>query len=67
VNSLHADSTAARFVVVAYAIPPGSAAAYFPKANLLVPFRQFAPGSRTPASKSIAVDVTPSRATSQRS
>jgi molybdopterin-dependent oxidoreductase alpha subunit len=52
--------TAERFVVVAYAIPRGSAAAYFPEANPLVPLGQFAPGSRTPASKSIVIEVTPS-------
>jgi molybdopterin-dependent oxidoreductase alpha subunit len=49
--------TAERFVVVAYAIPRGSAAAYFPEANPLVPLAQFAPGSRTPASKSITIEV----------
>jgi len=49
-----------RFTVVAYAIPRGSAAAYFPEANPLVPLGQFAPGSRTPASKSIVIEVTPS-------
>jgi molybdopterin-dependent oxidoreductase alpha subunit len=49
--------TAARFVVVAYPIPRGSAAAYFPEANPLVPLGRFAPGSRTPASKSIVIEV----------
>jgi molybdopterin-dependent oxidoreductase alpha subunit len=52
--------TAPRFVVVAYAIPRGSAAAYFPEANPLVPLGRFAPGSRTPASKSIVIEVRPS-------
>jgi molybdopterin-dependent oxidoreductase alpha subunit len=52
--------TAPRFTVVAYAIPRGSAAAYFPEANPLVPLGQFAPGSRTPASKSIVIEVRPS-------
>jgi molybdopterin-dependent oxidoreductase alpha subunit len=52
--------TAARFVVVAYRIPRGSAAAYFPEANPLVPLGRFAPGSRTPASKSIVIEVVPS-------
>jgi molybdopterin-dependent oxidoreductase alpha subunit len=52
--------TAARFTVVAYPIPRGSAAAYFPEANPLVPLGRFAPGSRTPASKSIVIEVTPS-------
>ena len=49
-----------RFTVVAYPIPRGSAAAYFPEANPLVPLGQFAPGSRTPASKSIVIEVSPS-------
>jgi molybdopterin-dependent oxidoreductase alpha subunit len=53
--------TAARFVVVPYPIPRGSAAAYFPEANPLVPLSRFAPGSRTPASKSIVIEVVPSR------
>ena len=52
--------TAPRFTVVAYPIPRGSAAAYFPEANPLVPLARFAPGSRTPASKSIVIEVTPS-------
>ena len=52
--------TAARFTVVAYPIPRGSAAAYFPEANPLVPLGQVAPGSGTPASKSIVIEVTPS-------
>jgi molybdopterin-dependent oxidoreductase alpha subunit len=51
--------TVERFVVVAYPIPRGSAAAYFPEANPLVPLGQFAPGSRTPSSKSIVIEVTP--------
>ncbi len=54
--------TVSRFVVVPYPIPRGSAAAYFPEANPLVPLGQFAPGSRTPASKSVVIEVTPSAA-----
>ena len=49
-----------RFRVVPYPIPRGCAAAYFPEANALVPLSRFAPGSRTPASKSIVIEVTPS-------
>ncbi len=61
-TSRHRDETrvAPRFRVVAYPIPRGSAAAYFPEANALVPLSRFAPGSRTPASKSIVIEVTPS-------
>jgi molybdopterin-dependent oxidoreductase alpha subunit len=51
--------TARRFKIVPYPIPRGSAAAYFPEANALVPLGQHAPGSRTPASKSIVVELTP--------
>ncbi len=51
--------TAPRFKVVPYDIPSGSAAAYFPEANPLVPLGLHAPGSRTPASKSIVVELTP--------
>ena len=60
--SRHRDETrtAPRFVVVAYPIPRCSAAAYFPEANPLVPLWRFAPGSRTPASKSIVIEVMPS-------
>ena len=52
--------TAPRFKVVPYPIPRGSAAAYFPEANALVPLGQRAPGSRTPASKSVVVELSPS-------
>jgi molybdopterin-dependent oxidoreductase alpha subunit len=45
---------------VAYAMPRGCAAAYFPEANPLVPLGQFAEGSLTPAYKSIVVSLTPS-------
>ncbi|MFO0661336.1 MAG: FdhF/YdeP family oxidoreductase [Polyangiaceae bacterium] len=45
------------FVVVAFDIPPGCVATYFPEANSLVPLDQFAEGSRTPASKSVRVRV----------
>jgi molybdopterin-dependent oxidoreductase alpha subunit len=48
------------FVVVPYPIPRGSAAAYFPEANPLVPLSQIAPTSGTPASKSVVIEVTPS-------
>jgi molybdopterin-dependent oxidoreductase alpha subunit len=49
---------APHFKVVPYPIAPRSAAAYFPEANPLVPLGQRAPGSRTPASKSIVIRVT---------
>jgi len=46
-----------RFKAVPYAIPRGSAAAYFPEANPLVPLDHVAAESGTPASKSIVVDI----------
>lgn len=49
------------FTVVAYDLPKGCAAAYFPEANSLVPTDQFAVKSRTPASKSIVITVAPER------
>jgi molybdopterin-dependent oxidoreductase alpha subunit len=49
--------TARRFVAVAYDIPSGCACAYFPEANALVPARQVAHTSNTPASKSVVITV----------
>ncbi len=45
------------FRVVAYDLPRGCAAAYFPEANPLVPAESFAEGSRTPSFKSIEISV----------
>jgi molybdopterin-dependent oxidoreductase alpha subunit len=50
--------TARRFTAVAYDIPQGCACAYFPEANALVPARQVAHTSNTPASKSVVITVT---------
>ena len=49
------------FRVVAYATPRGSAAAYFPETNVLIPLDSYADGSRTPTSKSIVVRLDPRR------
>jgi anaerobic selenocysteine-containing dehydrogenase len=49
--------TAEKFLVVAYNIPKGNMAAYFPETNLLVPHNHFAEKSQTPISKSIKVTV----------
>jgi molybdopterin-dependent oxidoreductase alpha subunit len=43
------------FKVVAYDIPRGSAAAYFPETNVLIPVTSYADHSRTPTSKSILI------------
>ncbi len=53
--------SARRFVVVPYDIPRGCACTYFPEANALVPARQVAHTSNTPASKSVVISVTPAR------
>ncbi|HEY1122322.1 MAG TPA: hypothetical protein VGE67_12010, partial [Haloferula sp.] len=50
------------FRAIPYDMPRGLAAAYFPEANVLVPVGHVAEGSNTPASKSIEVSITPSRA-----
>jgi molybdopterin-dependent oxidoreductase alpha subunit len=48
---------AGRFVAVAYDIPRGCCATYFPEANVLVPIDSTAAGSNTPTSKSVVVTV----------
>jgi molybdopterin-dependent oxidoreductase alpha subunit len=57
------ERTAPRFRAVAYDVPRGSAAAYFPEANVLVPVGSRARGSNTPSSKMVPVTV--ERATSE--
>jgi len=49
------------FRLVAYAIPRGNLAAYYPETNPLVPLTRFGDGTGTPTSKSIPVIVTPSQ------
>ena len=49
------------FLLVAYDIPRGCLAAYYPETNPLVPLSSYAEGSRTPTSKSIPVIVRPQR------
>jgi molybdopterin-dependent oxidoreductase alpha subunit len=53
--------TARRFVIVGYDIPRGCVCTYFPEANALVPARQQAHTSGTPASKSVVVTLSPAR------
>jgi molybdopterin-dependent oxidoreductase alpha subunit len=50
------------FRLVAYDVPRGCAAAYFPEANPLVPLEHHAEGSLTPAYKSIVVSLSPAQA-----
>jgi molybdopterin-dependent oxidoreductase alpha subunit len=52
---------AARFKIVAYEIPRGCAATYYPECNPLVPLRYVAEGSNQPASKSVVISLKPSR------
>lgn len=47
------------FLLVAYDIPRGCLAAYYPETNPLVPLSSFAEGSRTPTSKSVPVVLAP--------
>lgn len=49
--------TAKAFTAIPYEMPKGSAAAYFPEANVLVPVDSQAEGSGTPTSKSIEIDI----------
>ncbi|HEV2147624.1 MAG TPA: FdhF/YdeP family oxidoreductase [Longimicrobiaceae bacterium] len=53
------ERVARAFRAVAYDVPRGSAAAYFPEANVLVPVGMTARGSNTPSSKMVPVTVTP--------
>jgi molybdopterin-dependent oxidoreductase alpha subunit len=53
------ERRARNFRTVAYDIPQGCIATYFPEANVLVPIGSFAEGSLTPASKSVVVRVEP--------
>ncbi|QJT80866.1 FdhF/YdeP family oxidoreductase [Kosakonia sp. MUSA4] len=49
------------FRLVAYDIPRGNLAAYYPETNPLVPLTRFGDGTGTPTSKSIPVSVTPAK------
>jgi molybdopterin-dependent oxidoreductase alpha subunit len=48
---------AERFLLVAYDIPRGCLASYYPETNPLVPLQSFSIGARTPTSKSIPVTL----------
>jgi molybdopterin-dependent oxidoreductase alpha subunit len=47
------------FRVITYPTPPGTCAAYFPEANVLVPLDSTADGSGTPTSKAVVVRLEP--------
>jgi molybdopterin-dependent oxidoreductase alpha subunit len=62
ITSLYGDGQtrrAQKFLLVAYDIPRGCIASYYPETNALVPLSSFAIGARTPTSKSIPVMLTP--------
>ncbi|TVR81753.1 MAG: hypothetical protein EA409_06315 [Saprospirales bacterium] len=46
-----------RFIVVPYDIPSGCVATYFPEANALVPYDEYADRSKTPISKSVIISI----------
>ena len=54
------ERVAPGFVVVPYSIPRRCAATYFPETNVLVPLRDVAEKSNTPASKSVVISIRPS-------
>ncbi len=54
------ERRAQHFMIVAYDIPRGCAATYFPEANVLVPVGHVAEKSNTPASKSVVISIRPS-------
>ena len=49
--------TAKAFTAIPYEMPKGSAAAYFPEANVLVPVDSQAEGSGTPTSKAVEIEI----------
>ena len=49
--------TAKSFTAIPYETPRGSAAAYFPEANVLVPVGSQAEGSGTPTSKAVEIEI----------
>jgi anaerobic selenocysteine-containing dehydrogenase len=51
------ERRAEAFTVVAYKIPAGNVATYFPEANEVVPHNRFARKSQTPISKSVVVKL----------
>jgi anaerobic selenocysteine-containing dehydrogenase len=58
---------ARNFKIIAYSIPRGNVATYFPEANPLVPVDLVARGSGTPCSKSVVVRLNPKSSKSKKS
>ena len=53
------ERVARGFRIIPYDIPRRCAATYFPEANVLVPIRNVAEKSNTPASKSVVISIAP--------
>ena len=56
-NEAEQVRTARGFTLVAYAIPQGNAAAYYPETNDLIPLSSVADKSNTPAYKSVVISL----------
>lgn len=56
-NYQGAERKAENFVVVPYDIPKQNIATYFPEANAVIPYNEYARGSQTPISKSVIVQL----------
>jgi hypothetical protein len=57
------ERRAENFKIVAYPASPGSAAAYYPETNVLVPLDSVADISNCPTSKSVVIRLEPARVT----
>ena len=55
------ERRASRFRIVEYDTPRGCVAAYYPETNPLVPLDSTAVGSNCPTSKSVVIEMVPSR------
>lgn len=51
------ERVARNFIIVAYPVPPGCTATYFPEANVLVPIDSVAEKSNTPTSKLVIITL----------
>lgn len=51
------ERVAHKFIIVAYDIPRGCVATYFPEGNVLVPVDAYARGSKTPVSKRVLICI----------
>ena len=60
------DRVARDFRIVEYATPRGSAAAYYPETNPLIPLDSTAEGSNTPTSKAVVIRLVPAGSTPHR-